>query len=122
MQAAGLDYTMPEETTRILREFLSRVPAGHSLCHGVAGRTMVLNYIREQLSPEVPCEVAPTSLLEQVRNHRLEHGHYDISGLEHAHASRLSLFRGISGVGYACLYDQYQSHLPNPLLLESSLR
>lgn len=112
--------TLPENPRPILEELIDDTPQKHSLCHGSAGRAMALRYMSTRASYELPVGDAATTLLEQVREYRLENGHYAIPGLEDAPTSRLSLFRGIAGIGYACLYDRYPSQLPNPVLLQSS--
>lgn len=115
------NYDFPENSRPILQELITGTPPKHSLCHGSAGRAMALRYLSAQTSCDLPLGDAATTLLEEVVNHRVENGYYAIPGLENAPASRLSLFRGIAGIGYACLYNEHPNQLPNPLLLQSAV-
>lgn len=121
IEAFSEAYDFPENSRLILEELITGTPPKQSLCHGGAGRAMALRDLSAQTSCDLALGDAATSLLEDVVNYRVENGYYAIPGLENAPASRLSLFRGIAGIGYACLYNDHPDRLPNPLLLESAV-
>ncbi len=117
MNRIGLDGVLPEDTQAIVSDLSDKEPHEDSLCHGKAGRSMLLEYLSTKTRLDTELQKTPSQILDSVSAGREQTGHYDIPGLSVNETSRASLFRGIAGIGYASLYTQYSDSIPNPLLL-----